>query len=116
MTPSKRRHKYDEAFKRKAVQQLMRSGKPVTAISASLGIEQSVLHRWKSRYACKVAAAAPPSPESEIASLKQELDTVKRTVEQLRSVVRKSLEARYLGAGATEGAIFQKDEERSFPA
>jgi transposase len=46
--PSARR--YDEAFKRQAVEQWIRSGKPGTRIAAELGVSYPCLKEWKRRY------------------------------------------------------------------
>jgi transposase len=95
------RKRYDEDFKRKAVQTLIESGKPVTTIALSLGVEQSILHRWRIKYEteCRAKSAngnEQPSAFTEIASLKGELRAIKETIEQLRRVVKKSLRNRYI--------------------
>jgi len=44
-----KRHHYDEDFKRQAVRQLIESGKPVTAIAQSIGVERTILQKWRKK-------------------------------------------------------------------
>jgi transposase len=50
-TTATRTHKrYDEAFKRSAVEHWMLSGKSVRQIAAELGVNQQTLHGWKAKF------------------------------------------------------------------
>ncbi len=42
--------RYDEGFKRSAVEHWMLSGKPATFIAAELGIPVQNLHKWKQKF------------------------------------------------------------------
>jgi transposase len=44
------RRKYDEDFKRRAVQMSYNSERSIQEISDSLGIHHSMLHRWRQKY------------------------------------------------------------------
>jgi transposase-like protein len=95
------RHTYDEAFKRKAVQMLVESGKSVIAAAESIGVERSILTRWKSKYSHEFIrkpsqSTGKPIGEDEFASLRSEVESIKTTVEDLRNIIKKSLTVRYL--------------------
>ncbi|MCA1601133.1 MAG: transposase, partial [Acidobacteria bacterium] len=44
----KPRRKYDDEFKRQAVQ-MIANGQPVSSVAQSLGIGEKLLHKWKAR-------------------------------------------------------------------
>jgi transposase len=99
----KRRRRYDDEFKRAAVKTLMESGKPVTAVAADMGIEQSMLHKWKRTFGPLLAtsaqntAAARASPQqADVEALRRELAQVKETVDQLKNVINKTLRDKYI--------------------
>jgi transposase len=49
--PTTRTHKrYDEAFKRQAVEHWMLSGKSVRQIAGELGVNVQTLHGWKAKF------------------------------------------------------------------
>jgi len=61
--PVKTRQKFDEMFKRSAIQNWLSSGKSAEVVAEELGIKQDRLYAWKKRF-------APLSPdESKPASL-----------------------------------------------
>jgi transposase-like protein len=99
----KSRRRYDDAFKHKAVKTLLESKRPVTAVAADLGIEQSNLHKWKKIFGPHIAttmqnreAAAASSPPADVEALRRELAEVKETVDQLKTILRKTLRSKYL--------------------
>ncbi len=51
----KSRKRYDNAFKRRAVELWLTSGKAATVVAAELGIRAQLLGRWRERF-------APPAP------------------------------------------------------
>lgn len=75
------RRKYDEEFKRNAVQ-LIESGKTVRAVSQSLGVSEGLLQRWK-----RNEIAERPALEAENAELRARL----RKLEQERDILKKAL-------------------------
>jgi transposase-like protein len=97
--PTVTRRHYDNAFKRKIVTMLIKSGKPVTAIAASLGIEQSILHRWKKRLEGDIARKHDKERGSlwaaDIISLKNEIAEIRQNVNSLRTIVRKALSGKH---------------------
>jgi transposase-like protein len=93
----KARRRYPEDFKRRAVRTLLAGRRPVTAVALSLGIDQSILHKWKKQLAGEISRpdrgrAAEPD---EILSLKREIASVKETVQTLKGVIQKSLKDKY---------------------
>jgi transposase-like protein len=59
-SPVKTRRKFDEAFKREAVQNWMSSGKPATQVARELGLSEGLLFAW--RKLLTPAVAPPPRP------------------------------------------------------
>jgi transposase len=103
MSQIKKRRRYSEEFKREAVKTLLESGKPVTAVAAALGIEQSNLHKWKKIFgptlitqAQNIAAAISSPGQADVDALRRELAKVRETVDQLRNVVNKTLRDKHL--------------------
>jgi len=47
---SAKRKKYTKEFKTESVEYLLKSGKPMTEVSKSLGIDYWLLSRWKKAY------------------------------------------------------------------
>jgi transposase len=101
MEPNGKRRRYDEAFKRRAVRMLVKSGKPVTTVALSVGVDHSILYRWKKKYGYEYASG----PEritgkvvrsNEFITLKNEIEAIKSTVSQLRNIVKKSLASKYI--------------------
>ncbi len=75
------RRKYDDEFKRQALQ-MIANGQAVRSVAQALGIGENLLHKWKQ------AAHAHQSPdEREVAELRQRL----RQVEQERDILKKAL-------------------------
>jgi transposase len=99
--PATKRRRYDDDFKREAVRTLLQSGKPVTAVAAGLGIEQSNLHKWKKIFGPRLAtltqnAAASSPRQADVDALRKELAKVQETVDQLRAIVSKTLRDKYI--------------------
>jgi transposase len=91
----KQRKKFDEAFKRQAVELWLNSGRSATQVAAELGIHSQRLCTWRKRF-------APPPPggeggggakrtaaqlESENANLRRENDYLR----QQRDILKKTL-------------------------
>ena len=84
MTTKKTRREFTDEFKREAVVLLRDSGRPLTQVAAELGLEPSVLRRWRSlaNEAGQAASvvrpdgvAAPATAEQvEIRHLRRELE------------------------------------------
>jgi len=93
--PKRTRTKYDKAFKQRAVELWLSSGREATAVAAELGIQPQRLSAWKRRF-------APPPPggeggggakrsaeqlETENSSLRREVDYLR----QQRDILKKTL-------------------------
>lgn len=78
--------RYDEAFKRQAVENWLRSSKPGTQIARELGVSYPALKDWKRRY---YGAATPTHPDlvAENRALKAELQRVR----EQRDILKKTL-------------------------
>jgi len=89
----KTEREFTDEFKRKAVVLLRDSGRPLTQIATELGLEPSVLRRWRSLanragQAASApwpggAAAAMPAEQVEIRHLRRELDRAQMKVASL---------------------------------
>lgn len=81
--------RYDEAFKRSAVDMLLNSGKALKQIARELGVTTWTLRDWKKRLGPKTAALArtPVELETENRALRQELQRVKTQ----RDILKKTL-------------------------
>lgn len=94
------RKRYDDSFKQDAVRTLIQSGRPVTAIAEELGIEQSNLHKWHKRFGTDVKATLSnqtgASTPEEIRSLREEVASMRDTMDTLRVIVLKLLNQKYI--------------------
>ena len=85
-TPVKTRRKFDETFKREAVQNWLNSGKSAEVIAQELGLRANRLYAWKKCFAPadaggRAAAGAKPGPP---ADLQSQLNTALREMRHLR--------------------------------
>lgn len=85
-TPVSQAKRYDDAFKRQAVELWIKTGKPGTQIARELGVSYPGLKDWKRRY---YGAATPErdDPAKEIRALKAELARVR----EQRDILKKTL-------------------------
>jgi transposase-like protein len=86
--PPKPKKRYDEAFKRSAVEHWRSSGKKASVIAAELGVSVWNLRDWKKRY------GPPPGPAQTFAQLEAENRTLRQEllrVQQQRDILKKSL-------------------------
>src|SRR5438309_1236664 len=87
--PAKIRKRYDEAFKRAAVEHWMHSAKPARAISAELGIHIWNLRDWKRQYGppeSSVVAGRIAELEAENRALRRELLVIQQQVQILKNL------------------------------
>jgi transposase len=85
-TPVKTRRKFDETFKREAVNNWLASRKSAEVIAQELGINSNRLYAWKQRFAPadaggRAGAGAKPGTP---ADLQAQLDAALREVRHLR--------------------------------
>jgi transposase len=78
--------RYDEAFKRQAVENWLRSGRPGTQIARELGVSYPALKDWKRRYYGD-ATPVRADLEAENRALKAELQRVR----EQRDILKKTL-------------------------
>lgn len=78
--------RYDESFKRQAVENWLRSGRPGTQVARELGISYPALKDWKRRY---YGDTTPSRPDlvAENRALKAELQRVR----EQRDILKKTL-------------------------
>jgi transposase len=81
-----RSKRYEEAFKKQAVEHWLQSGKPGTQIARELGVSYPTLKQWKR---CYWGDATPVRPdlESEVRALRAELARVR----EQRDILKKTL-------------------------
>jgi transposase-like protein len=92
----KTRQKFDQTFKREAVNNWLTSGKSASVVAVELGILPNRLYAWQQRFAPadaggKAAAGATPSSAAE---LQTQLDAARREIRHLteqRDILKKTL-------------------------
>jgi transposase-like protein len=95
-TVVKPRQKFDQAFKREAVNNWLNSGKSASVVAVELGILPNRLYAWRLRLAPADAggkAAAGAKPGS-VAELQGQLDAARREIRHLteqRDILKKTL-------------------------
>jgi transposase-like protein len=84
-TPVPVRRKFDESFKREAINNWLASSKSAETIAQELGINSNLLYAWRKRFAPAAGgkAAAGARPDSP-ADLQAQLDAALREVRHLR--------------------------------
>jgi transposase-like protein len=94
--PDRVHRKFDESFKREAVQNWLYSGKSAEVIAQELGLHANLLYAWRKRFGPAAAggrAAAGAKPGS-LADLQARLDTSQREIRHLReqcTILKKTL-------------------------
>ena len=78
--------RYDAAFKKAAVENWIKTGKPGTLIAAELGISYPSLKDWKARY-CGDVTPERDTLEAENRALKRELARVREQRDILKKTV-----------------------------
>lgn len=81
------RRKYDEAFKREAVELWLRSGKSAGEVASELDLEAQQLYQWKRDLAERAGPAAPQDLEAEVVALRRE----NALLRQQRDILKKTL-------------------------
>ena len=84
--PAPQTKRYDEVFKRLAVENWIKTGQPGTQIAAELGISYPSLKEWKRRYHGDATpqrddlAAENRALKAELARVREQRDILKKTV------------------------------------
>lgn len=92
---SKKRRKYDEEFKKRAVRMSYTSERPVTEVAESLGITTNMIYRWRQKY-------TPDGDKTQMAEQQDELSKLHSRVAELE-------EENYILKKAT--AFFAKNQK-----
>jgi len=92
---SKKRRKYDEEFKKRAVRLSYTSERPVTEVAESLGITTNMIYRWRQKY-------TPDGDKTQMAEQQDELSKLHSRVAELE-------EENYILKKAT--AFFAKNQK-----
>jgi transposase-like protein len=89
----KYRRRFDETFKREAVQNWLASGKSAAVVGEELGITANLLYAWRKLVPAAVGGRAAAKPGS-VADLQGQLDASQREVRHLReqcTILKKTL-------------------------
>lgn len=92
-TSVRERRKFDETFKREAVQNWLASGKSATVVGEELGINANLLYAWRKLVPAAAGGRAAAKPGS-AADLQNQLDASQREVRHLReqcTILKKTL-------------------------
>lgn len=87
------RRKYDDEFKRDAVELLLRGGKDLKPLARDLGVYPATLREWRDRYLRERDSQGPPrgpapaDSAEELRRLRREVETLKRQ----RDILKKAL-------------------------
>ncbi len=89
------RIRYNDAFKREAVAKLATGTISAKELSNELGIDPSMLSRWKNRYGCESFESVSGIQGYGENSLRQEIEHLRSDVATLREIVCRILTERY---------------------
>jgi transposase-like protein len=95
-TPVKPRRKFDEAFKREAVQNWLQSGKSAETVAQELGIVANLLYGWRKLLAPadaggRAAAGARPGSLAEVQAQLEAALRENRHLREQRDILKKTL-------------------------
>jgi len=83
-TSVRERRRYDETFKREAVQNWLASGKSATVVGQELGITANLLYAWRKLVPAVAGGRATAAKPGSVADLQSQLDASQREVRHLR--------------------------------
>jgi transposase-like protein len=85
-TPAKPRRKFDDAFRREALNHWLASGKSAETIAQELGLNANQLYAWKQRLAPADAGgrAVTGAKPATLAEAQAQLETAQREIRHLR--------------------------------
>ena len=89
-TPDRKYKRYDEAFKRQAVEHWMLSGKSARIVAAELGVNVQSLHQWKQQFKALPAGQVANTLEA-LQAENRRLQKELRRVAQQRDILKKTL-------------------------
>jgi transposase-like protein len=83
-TSVRERRKFDETFKREAVQNWLNSGKSAEVVGEELGITASLLYSWRNMVPAAAGGRAAAAKPGSVADLQCQLDASQRENRHLR--------------------------------
>jgi transposase len=94
MSANKSRRKYDSEFKREALAHIESSGKSVSEVAVSLGIERELLYRWRMQARKRGDVAFPGNGRQGLTATEQkifDLEKRARDAEEERDILKKAV-------------------------
>src|SRR5437667_11694760 len=83
-TSVRERRKFDETFKREAVQNWLQSGKSAAVVGEELGLNANLLYSWRARVPAVAGGRATAAKPGSVADLHGQLEASQREVRHLR--------------------------------
>lgn len=81
------RRKFDQAFKREAVQNWLNSGKSAQVVGEELGINSNLLYAWRKLVPAGAGGRAPAAKPGSVADLQSQLEAAHRELRHTREQV-----------------------------
>ncbi len=88
------RRKFDETFKREAVQNWLHSGKSAEVVAQELGLNSNLLYAWRKLVPAVAGGRATAAKPGSVADLQGQLEASQREVRHLReqcTILKKTL-------------------------
>lgn len=81
------RRKFDQTFKREAVQNWLNSGKSAEVVGEELGINANLLYAWRKLVPAGAGGRAPAAKPGSVADLQNQLEAAHRELRHTREQV-----------------------------
>ena len=86
-TAVQNRRKFDQTFKREAVQNWLNSGKSAQVVGEELGINSNLLYAWRKLVPAGAGGRAPAAKPGSVADLQSQLEAAHRELRHTREQV-----------------------------
>jgi len=86
-TSVRTRRKFDQTFKREAVQNWLNSGKSAETVGEELGINANLLYAWRKLVATGAVRRSPAAKPGSVADLQSQLEAAHRELRHTREQV-----------------------------
>ena len=83
-TSVRERRKFDETFKREAVQNWQRSGKSAGVVGEELGVSANLLYAWRGLVPAVAGGRATATKPGSVADLQSQLEAAQRELRHVR--------------------------------
>jgi len=93
-TSVRERRKFDETFKREAVQNWLQSGKSARVVGEELGISANLLYAWRGLVPAVAGGRATAAKPGTVADLQSQLEAAQRELRHVReqcAILKKTL-------------------------